>query len=75
MFPISRITHCLSVSASLSEHHVLKVHPCWRECQGFSRLMNLTVYGGTTFFVSVHELVDGHFGGLHFGVVGVQVFV
>ena len=41
----------------------------------FSRLMNLPVYGGTTFFVSVHELVDGHFGGLHCGVVGVQVFV
>lgn len=39
----------------------------------FSRLMNLPVYGETTFFVFVHELVNGHFGGLHFGVVGVQV--
>lgn len=35
--------------------------------------MNLPVYGETTFFVFVHELVNGHFGGLHFGVVGVQV--
>lgn len=35
-FPISRITHCLSMSASLSEQHVLKVHSCWRESQGFS---------------------------------------
>ena len=37
-FPISGVTPCVcpSVPASLTEHHVLRVHPRGSECQGFT---------------------------------------
>lgn len=74
-FPISRITHCLSMSASLIVTAcVLKVHSCWRESQGFLLFQaDESPSMERPHFVFVHELVNGHFGGLHFGVVGVQV--
>ena len=28
-------TLCVCLSASVTEHHVLGVHPCGTECQGF----------------------------------------
>ena len=40
---------CPSVSASLTKHLVLGVHPFWRECQGLSSWpSDALVWGGTT---------------------------
>lgn len=42
-------TVCPSVSAFLTEHLVLGVHPFWRECQGLSSWpSDALVWGGTT---------------------------
>ena len=50
-------TLCVCLSPSVTEHHVLGVHPCSSECQGFISFHDdVPVCGGTG--VCVHPLTE-----------------